>query len=190
MKPSAAFTLIELLIVVAIIGILAAIAVPNFLNAQIRARIARVEADIRNTAVALDSYRLDRNFYPIDATNRNPIGLYMLTTPVSYTASLPIDIFVPKSYFDTGQGEAIGPYLEMGTDTPKPGENMRTLGTWSLSAAGPDADDDVSGQQGWPWATRFWEFDPTNGLNSNGDMMGYGGNYSGGTFIRNGKPNR
>src|SRR5687767_11253654 len=59
-----AFTLIELLIVVAIIAILAAIAVPNFLEAQTRAKVSRARADMRTEATALEMYRLDSNMYP------------------------------------------------------------------------------------------------------------------------------
>src|SRR5688572_6112143 len=59
-----AFTLIELLIVVAIIAILAAIAVPNFLEAQVRAKVSRVKADIRSMATAIESYAVDNNKYP------------------------------------------------------------------------------------------------------------------------------
>ena len=59
------FTLIELLIVVAIIGILAAIAVPNFLNAQTRAKVARTESDMRAIDQAIRMYQLDNNLYPV-----------------------------------------------------------------------------------------------------------------------------
>jgi len=58
------FTLIELLIVVAIIGILAAIAVPNFLNAQVRAKVARAVSDMKTLETALEMYRLDTNGFP------------------------------------------------------------------------------------------------------------------------------
>ncbi len=69
-----AFTLIELLIVVAIIAILAAVAVPNFLEAQVRAKIARVKTDMRTLGTALESYRVDNTGYPEYAVIVTPPG--------------------------------------------------------------------------------------------------------------------
>lgn len=103
-----AFTLIELLIVVAIIAILAAIAVPNFLEAQTRSKVSRARADMRTVATALESYYVDNNSYPytesIDdviwmipggtplrsSTGDRPGGL---TSPIAYITSVPIDPF-------------------------------------------------------------------------------------------------
>jgi prepilin-type N-terminal cleavage/methylation domain-containing protein len=58
------FTLIELLIVVAIIGILAAIVIPDFMNTRIRAKVSRVQSDIRAIAKAHEMDYLDNNTYP------------------------------------------------------------------------------------------------------------------------------
>ena len=58
------FTLIELLIVVAIIGILAAIAIPNFLEAQIRAKVAAVNGEEHSIGTALEAYCVDNGAYP------------------------------------------------------------------------------------------------------------------------------
>lgn len=64
MRNESGFTLIELLIVVAIIGILAAIAIPNLLQAQVRAKIARVKADMHTVVTAMELYAVDHNDYP------------------------------------------------------------------------------------------------------------------------------
>ncbi|MDX9753383.1 MAG: prepilin-type N-terminal cleavage/methylation domain-containing protein [bacterium] len=88
------FTLIELLIVVAIIGILAAIAVPNFMNAQIRAKVARVQSDMKSLATSFESYRLDRNTYPPIFPPTSMFDRYIpLTTPIAYMSSVPHDPF-------------------------------------------------------------------------------------------------
>ncbi len=98
-QTRSAFTLIELLIVVAIIGILAAIAVPNFLNAQAKAKISRVSADQNAYATAMESYGIEHN-------NKYPPGdfIYFLTTPVSYIAGLFPDPFAPAKP-DRGDGK-------------------------------------------------------------------------------------
>jgi prepilin-type N-terminal cleavage/methylation domain-containing protein len=63
-----AFTLIELLMVVAIIAVLAAIAVPNFLEAKIRTSISRVASDHRTLATGIEAYHTDHKQYPPSAT--------------------------------------------------------------------------------------------------------------------------
>ena len=64
-RDSRGFTLIELLIVVAIIGIIAAIAIPNLLNAIDRGKQKRTMADLRSVGTAVESYAVDNNVYPV-----------------------------------------------------------------------------------------------------------------------------
>jgi len=57
------FTLIELMIVVAIIGILAAIAIPNYLNYQLKAKTAEAKTNLGGIKTALESYRAEQDKY-------------------------------------------------------------------------------------------------------------------------------
>jgi prepilin-type N-terminal cleavage/methylation domain-containing protein len=116
-KTRNAFTLIELLIVVAIIAILAAIAVPNFLEAQVRSKVSRTMADQRTVATAIEAFILDSQLMLVDFWDDDiaegiqrlsqgfglrqghddrggVIGIFVpLTTPVQYLTAIPDDPF-------------------------------------------------------------------------------------------------
>ena len=62
------FTLIELMVVIAIIIILAAIAIPNYLTMTARAKKSRVASDFAAIATALETYRTDWNTYPVQGS--------------------------------------------------------------------------------------------------------------------------
>ena len=101
-RRGGAFTLIELLIVVAIIAILAAIAVPNFLEAQTRSKVSRAKSDMRSIAESLEAYRTDYPNYPY--SDNVVYGLPRVTTPIAYMSSLPDDPFLQNAigWGDTG----------------------------------------------------------------------------------------
>jgi len=174
------FTLIELLIVVAIIGILAAIAVPNFMNARVKAKVARAYSDIRAIAMANEMYRMDNGFYPTESEDYPyergwmEAGIFRLTTPVAYLSSIPADPFTPS----TEKMDHVGPRVyEIGT-----GKRGVKNVAYCIFTVGPDGSENgiesnnpfFGPQRGGQNTT----YASSNGLVSTGDIYWYGGDCS------------
>lgn len=206
------FTLIELLIVVAIIGILAAIAVPNFLNAQNRAKVARCYADMKAIVTGVKMLQLDTNHLPIDGWDDdttegrdilkevfNGVGdfpeaqrttmhyLAVLTSPISYMSSVPIDPFISKMTEISARGFGSGytTYIYADVDPRIPGRNqgiaafnspvaeqhgMRPLqtGEFGLLGLGPDG---TAGSAAGITTERGIPYNSSNGITSIGDIF-------------------
>lgn len=180
-----AFTLIELLIVVAIIGILAAIAVPNFLNAQVRAKISRALADLRSIRTAMGMYSIDYNRNIPDPNEWATAGIYQrgfqvwspLTTPTGYISSSAFfDPFVPKDNpHSNAAWEAVmdGVYHYRNIDIMRERSLQNAQNDAHLQARyvarspGPDRWYIHSPQRLMNWMA----YDASNGLDSIGDIM-------------------
>jgi len=85
-KPTSAFTLVEIMVVVAIIALLASIAVPNFLRARKRSQATRILEDLRIVDAAIDQYAIENNKSGGDTVKWADIQNYLKKGSVLYSS--------------------------------------------------------------------------------------------------------
>lgn len=135
-QPRRGFTLIELMVVLAIIGVLAALIVPNVLDRAGDARVTAARTDIANLVQALKLYKLDNQRYPSAAQGLSALVLRPGVPPIppnwkSYLDKLPNDPWgQPYQYLNPGlQGEI--DVLSFGADGKPGGEGRDAdVGSW------------------------------------------------------------
>jgi general secretion pathway protein G len=133
------FTLIEIMVVVIILGILAAIVAPNVIGRIDQAQVTRVQSDLRGIENALKFYRLDNFAYPTSEQ-----GLEALVTkpadpnirnwkPGGYLERMPRDPWGnPYLYLNPGNHGEIDVYT-LGRDGRPGGEELDAdIGNWEL----------------------------------------------------------
>ena len=130
------FTLIELMVVLVIIGVLAALIVPNVLDRADDARVTAARTDINNLMQALKLYRLDNQRYPsteqgLQALVSNPKTGALPANWKPYVEKLPNDPWArPYQYLNPGiRGEV--DVMSLGADGQAGGEGKNAdIGSW------------------------------------------------------------
>jgi len=135
-KRQRGFTLIELMVVLAIIGVLAALVVPNVLNRADDARVTAARTDVNNLMQALKLYRLDNQSYPSAAQGLQALVVKPTTgtAPLNwkpYIDKLPNDPWGrPYQYLNPGVKGEID-VMSLGADGQAGGEGKNAdIGSW------------------------------------------------------------
>ena len=139
-RAARGFTLIEIMVVVVIIGLLAAVILPNVFGRVAKAQVARAKADIRGIETALTMFKLDNYKYPstdlgLPALSQRPNDPSIRNWPEGgYLKSVPKDPWQnPYQYVFPGtHGQAYDLY-SFGADGQEGGEGENAdLGNWNL----------------------------------------------------------
>jgi type II secretion system protein G len=153
-RKAKGFTLIELLIVVAIIGILAAIAIPNLMSAQRKSKYSRAAADTKTATTQMIVYANDKNEYPTSlqvlrnsgyaavsdkdpwTTNNYEMGISLTSPPTAGVPPQQIDNVWTCSLGSTGTAGGCVTDAAKGVPTTPSGGTVgysSVYGSWSAS---------------------------------------------------------
>ncbi|MBL6751462.1 MAG: type II secretion system major pseudopilin GspG [Nevskia sp.] len=140
-RQHAGFTLIEVMVVVVILGILAAIIVPRIMDAPDKARVAKAKQDVAAIVAALNMYKLENYNYPstqqgLEALVAPPQGDPPARNwkPGGYLQQLPKDPWgTPYQYLNPGAHGEIDVF-SLGADGKPGGDGVAAdIGNWNLS---------------------------------------------------------